>query len=120
MNAAAEIVSLVLAGGGTLLILVAGLGLIRMPDLLTRMHASSKAGTLGAALVLAAVAIQLAEFAIVARCLLIILFLVLTAPVSAHVIARAGYRSGVPLSEQTVLDEYAQAEASGASEQEQR
>jgi multicomponent Na+:H+ antiporter subunit G len=104
-----EIVAIVIAALGTGLFLVAGLGLVRMPDLLNRMHASSKAGTLGAVLVLAAVAINLADTAITMRVALIIFFLFITAPVAAHMIARAAYRSGTPLSDETVIDEYQEA-----------
>jgi multicomponent Na+:H+ antiporter subunit G len=102
----ADIVAIVLAALGTGLILVAGLGMVRMPDLLTRMHASAKAGTLGAVLILVAAAVAFAETAIIMRVVLIILFLFLTAPLAAHMIARAGYRSGVPLASETVVDEY--------------
>ena len=97
----ADLVALAFAAAGTGLILVAALGIVRMPDLLTRMHASSKAGTLGASLILIAVAITSPGTGVVMRVVLIILFLFLTAPLSAHLIARAGYRSGVPLSEET-------------------
>jgi multicomponent Na+:H+ antiporter subunit G len=106
MSGTATVLALLLAGLGTLLMLVAGLGLVRMPDLLTRMHASSKAGTLGAALVLAGVAVEMGEARIVAEVALICLFLFLTAPVAAHMIARAAYRGGVPLSDETAVDEY--------------
>lgn len=106
------VVALVLAVLGALLMVVAGIGLVRMPDLLTRMHASSKAGTLGAALVLAAVAVRLGEGGVAVRAALVVLFLFLTAPVASHLIARAGYRSGVPLSAETVVDELR--EATGA------
>jgi multicomponent Na+:H+ antiporter subunit G len=105
----AEIAAILFALTGTGLILVASLGIVRMPDLLTRMHASSKAGTLGASLILVAVAISLASTAIVMRVALIILFLFLTAPLSAHMIARAGYRRGARLCEETVIDDYREA-----------
>lgn len=98
-------IAVLFAAAGTLLMLIAGLGLLNMPDLPTRMHASSKAGTLGAALVLLGVAVHFAEISIVIRVLLITVFLFLTAPVAAHMIARAAYRSGVPLSDETVIDE---------------
>jgi multicomponent Na+:H+ antiporter subunit G len=101
-----SIIAIICAALGTGLILVAGLGMVRMPDLLTRMHASSKAGTLGAVLIVLAAAIALAETAIVMRVFLIVLFLFLTAPVAAHMIARAGYCGGVPLSDDTEVDEY--------------
>lgn len=90
---------------GIALMVVAGIGLLRMPDLLTRMHASSKAGTLGAAMVLVAVAVHFGNAAITVRVVLVCLFLLLTAPVASHVIARAAYRIGVPLAPETVIDE---------------
>jgi len=109
--------ALALAVLGTLLMLVAGLGLVRMPDLPTRMHASSKAGTLGAALVLAGVAVRFGDIGVAVRAGLVVLFLVLTAPVASHLIARAGYRSGVPLSDDTVIDELADASRERDGEQ---
>jgi len=110
MRGVAQFVALALAVVGTALMLVAGIGLLRMPDLLTRMHASSKAGTLGAALVLAGVAVRSASTAVVLEVVLIVLFLFLTAPVAAHMIGRAAYRSGVRLSEETVIDELGERE----------
>lgn len=104
----------IIAAAGTLLMLVAGVGMLRMPDLPTRMHASSKAGTLGAVLLLLAVAVQAKDLAIVERAILICLFLFLTAPVAAHMIARAAYRSGIPLSDETVMDELREREFDGA------
>ena len=101
------VATLVLSVLGALLMVVAGLGLVRMPDLPTRMHAASKAGTLGAALVLVAVALHFAEGALAVRAVLVVLFLFVTAPVASHVIARAAYRTGVPLSDETVADELA-------------
>lgn len=98
-------IALVVASLGAALMLIAGLGLVRMPDLPTRMHASSKAGTLGAALVLAAAAVRFADVGVAVRAGLVVLFLVLTAPVASHLIARAAYRSGVPLADETVIDE---------------
>jgi multicomponent Na+:H+ antiporter subunit G len=76
---------------------VAGLGVLRLPDVLIRMHASTKAGTLGSGLILVAVAIYFGDGATITRALAAILFLLLTAPVAAHVIGRAAFRYGVPL-----------------------
>lgn len=101
----------VVAALGLAFMTVAGLGLLRMPDLLTRMHASSKAGTLGAALVLGAVALHFGDAAITVRVVVVCVFLLLTAPVASHVIARAAYRTGVPLAPETVIDELAESEA---------
>jgi multicomponent Na+:H+ antiporter subunit G len=94
---------------GIALMVVAGIGLLRMPDLLTRMHASSKAGTLGAILVLVAVALHFGDAAITVRVIVVCVFLLLTAPIASHVIARAAYRTGVPMSRETMVDELQEA-----------
>ncbi|MDO5646633.1 monovalent cation/H(+) antiporter subunit G [Paracoccus sp. (in: a-proteobacteria)] len=75
----------------------AGLGVLRFPDLLIRMHASTKAGTLGSGLILTAVALTFAEGTVIARAVAAILFLLLTAPVAAHLMGRAAFRTGVPM-----------------------
>ncbi len=90
---------------GTLFMAVAAVGVLRMPDLLTRMHAATKAGTLGAGLLLLTVAVVYDELAITMRAVATIVFLVLTAPVAAHVIGRAAYLVGVRLWEHTIIDE---------------
>lgn len=87
--------ALVLIGG--FFCFVAGLGVLRLPDVLIRMHASTKAGTLGSGLILIAVAIFFADTATITRAVSTILFLFITAPVAAHMIGRAAFRSGVPL-----------------------
>jgi multicomponent Na+:H+ antiporter subunit G len=106
MSTILDILSLLLIAIGALLILVAGVGIVRLPDLLMRMHASSKAGTLGAVCVLTAAALHFVAFTSTVKVVLIILFLFLTAPVAAHMIGRASYRSGVSLSDETAFDEY--------------
>lgn len=92
---------------GSLLMLLAGVGLLRLPDLPTRMHASTKAGSLGAALIMLGVAVHMPSPGVVARTIAVVAFLLLTAPVAAHVIARAGYFVGVPLWDGTVKDDLA-------------
>ena len=76
---------------------IGGLGLLRMPDVLIRMHASTKIGTLSCGLVVAAAAVHVGEAGTSLRAVLIILFLLLTAPIAAHMIGRAAVASGVPL-----------------------
>ena len=90
---------------GALLMLLAAVGLMRMPDLLTRMHAATKAGALGAGLMVSALAISFADGEVVARAVAIVAFIVLTAPIAAHMIGRAAYVVGVPLWEHSVKDE---------------
>ncbi len=99
--------ALVLAGG--LFGFIAAVGMLRLPDMITRMHASTKAGTLGAGLIMVAVAIHFMEVGITLRAAAAILFLLLTAPVAAHVIGRAAYRCGIQLWERTWVDELASA-----------
>jgi len=80
---------------GSLFSIAAGIGLVRLPDVFIRMHAATKVGTLGSGLVLAGAAVHFAEPAVVVRCVLIVVFLVLTAPIAAHMIGRAALRIGI-------------------------
>lgn len=98
------VAALLLAGG--FFALVAALGVVRLPDVFIRMHASTKAGTLGGGLILAAVAVSQWEAGVTTRVVLIVAFLLLTAPIAAHLIGRAAYRIGVPLWHNTVVDEW--------------
>ena len=90
---------------GSFLVLVAGIGLLRMPDLFLRMSATAKAGTLGTGLMVLGAAIYFNEFAIYTRAFALIVFLISTAPVSAHMLARAAYFDGVPLCKSTIQDD---------------
>jgi multicomponent Na+:H+ antiporter subunit G len=76
-----------------------------MPDLFTRMHAATKLPTLGMSCILLAVAIHFGELAVTTRVLLGIAFFFLTVPISAQVIGRAAYHTGVGLWSGSVLDE---------------
>jgi multicomponent Na+:H+ antiporter subunit G len=76
---------------------VAGLGVLRLPDVLIRMHATTKAGTLASGLIMLAVAVGINDAPTIARAVSIVIFLLLTAPVAAHMIGRAAFRSGVEL-----------------------
>ncbi|MEM0944849.1 MAG: monovalent cation/H(+) antiporter subunit G [Pseudomonadota bacterium] len=90
---------------GTGFCLIAAIGILRFEDVFMRMHATTKAGTLGTGLIMLAAAITADGLGGTARALGIIVFLLLTAPVAAHMIARAAYRAGAPLSKRTVCDE---------------
>ncbi len=91
---------------GAFFTFVAGLGLVRMPDLYMRMSCSTKAGTIGVGALLLALAIHFADFAVAARAVATIGFIFLTAPVSSHRIGRIAYLVGVPLWENTIADEF--------------
>jgi len=100
-----EQLSAVLLVVGAFFMLLAGLGVLRLPDLFMRLQAATKASTLGVGCMLLAAAIHFQDLAVTTRAVLIIAFFFLTAPVGAHMIARAGYGVGVPLWEGTIMDE---------------
>ncbi len=79
---------------GALFSLLAAVGILRLPDLYTRMHAASKAGTMGSGLMLIAIAVIAFDGPVILRALVGVVFLLLTTPVSAHLLARAAYMVG--------------------------
>lgn len=101
----AEGISVFLLLLGAAFMLLASIGLLRMPDIYMRMHSSTKSSTLGLGLIMLGVALRFDDFAIAVRALSILLFMLATAPVAAHMIGRAAYFSGVPLWEGTLSDE---------------
>ncbi|WP_138437124.1 monovalent cation/H(+) antiporter subunit G [Marinobacter shengliensis] len=98
------IVAILLLTGASFMIL-ASVGILRLPDLPTRMHASTKAGAMGAMMTMAGVAVYFADVVVFTRAFAIVIFILITAPIAAHVIGRAGYFLGTPLWEGTVKDE---------------
>lgn len=90
---------------GSLFVLLAAIGLVRMPDLYLRISVTTKAATLGIGLILASAAVYFQETSVSTRILAIIFFILLTAPVGAHLLGRASYITGVPLWKKSVLDE---------------
>jgi multicomponent Na+:H+ antiporter subunit G len=100
-----DVVTAVMWVLGSAFSLLAALGVLRMPDVFTRMQASTKASTLGLGCLLLGAALQLADFASFIRIASIGAFVLLTTPVAAHVIARASHFAGVPRWSGTALDE---------------
>ena len=90
---------------GSTFCLLAAVGLVRLPDALTRMHAATKAGTLGTGLLIIAETLFYRQLGISLRAATVIALVLLTAPVAAHLIGRASYRSGEALSDRTWIDE---------------
>ena len=101
------VLSTTLLTAGALLMLLASIGILRMPDVFLRMSASTKAATLGVILILLALAIHFDRVGVTARALGIIFFVSLTGPVSAHMIARAAYITKTHLWEGMCIDELA-------------
>jgi len=89
---------------GTVFMLVASVGLLRLPDLYTRMHAVTKAGTLGVGCILLSAAVAFGDLSVAARSVVALLFVLFTAPVSAHLLGRAGYLGGVSVWDRTAFD----------------
>ena len=100
-----EIISLIFIIVGAAFMLISALGVVRMPDLYLRMSASTKSATLGITAILLATAIHFNELSISGRAIATIIFILLTAPVAAHLMGRAAYFNGVPLWEKTHHDD---------------
>jgi multicomponent Na+:H+ antiporter subunit G len=90
-----EIGVLLLALGGVFFAVVAAVGLVRLPDLYTRAHSTSKSETLGAVLALAAVALAFGDDLSTVKAVLLLVFMFLTNPTAAHAIARAASEQGI-------------------------
>lgn len=95
---------------GAFFAFVAALGVNRLPDFYMRMHAATKAGAFGAALMLTAAALHFGSLRAVITALGIIFFFYLTAPVAAQTLGEAAYRKGVKLWPKTSRDQLAEDE----------
>ena len=92
---------------GVTLGVLSAVGVLRMPDVYMRLQVASKASSLGIALLMLGVALHFGELSVTIRALLVVIFLFLTAPVTAHVIGRAAYITRTPLAPGTRPDELA-------------
>lgn len=100
-----DIIIGILATLGTAFIFLAGIGLVRMPDLYMRISASTKAVTLGIGFLITCSAVYFQDIGVTSRAIAIIFFVILTAPVGAHLIGRSSYISGVSLWKRTKYDD---------------
>ena len=96
---------IILSSLGTLIILIAAVGFLRMPDIYLRISVATKASTLGVGLILVGAAMYFNELGITSRVIAIIIFILLTAPVGAHMIGRASYFTGVKVWRRTIIDD---------------
>ena len=101
-----ELIAGVIIVLGSFFALVGSLGLVRLPDLYTRLHAGSKAVTLGVGGLALGSLMVAPNLAATAKIFLAMVFLFFTAPISSHAIGRAGYYSGVRMCPETIKDEY--------------
>ncbi|WP_099865138.1 monovalent cation/H(+) antiporter subunit G [Pararhizobium haloflavum] len=105
MEAVVAIFTAVIVVVGSVFSLLAAVGVVRLPDIYTRMHAASKAGTVGSGLLLIALGVHSLDGGTFSRSIAGVIFLLLTAPISAHLLAKAAYASGYKLSDKTILNE---------------
>lgn len=87
---------------GSLFILFAAIGLLRMPDIFNRIQAGTKATTLGSMLTLLGIGLIHPDWLL--KIILLIIFVLISNPVSSHVLGRAAHFTGIPLSEKTHID----------------
>ncbi len=95
MSLAADILSWAFILTGSAVIIVGSVGLLRMPDFYTRGHAAGMTDTLGAALILAGLAVEAGWSLNLARLVFIFIFLLFTGPTASHALARAAFASGL-------------------------
>lgn len=93
---------------GVTFFLISAMGVLKFPDVFSRMHAASKASSLALGLILIGVVIHFFSWLVLLKSFLIVIFIFLTAPVSAHILSRAGYVSGANVWKETVEDEMQQ------------
>ena len=91
---------------GSMLATVAAIGIVRFPDVLSRMHAATKPQTVGLLMILAGAALRLQDLSDITILALIAIFQLLTAPVSAHMVGRAAFRTGLARREQMTQCEF--------------
>jgi len=100
-----DAIIMILSGIGAIAILLASIGILRMPDLYLRLSVTTKAATLGVGLILVAAAFHFQNVGVTSRVIAIIFFITLTAPVSAQLIGRAAYLIKVDIWKNTIKDE---------------
>lgn len=96
-------IALMLAGA--IFVLIASIGLLRLPDPYTRLYAVTKASTVGLGLIMVSVTFFYSDSPVVTRAVTVFVFIALTSPVSGHMLGRAAYDGGVELWEGTAVDE---------------
>lgn len=102
-----EIIIGIISTVGALSILFAAIGILRMPDFYLRLSVTVKASTLGVGLLLICAAIVFPEVSVTTKAIAIFFFLLITAPIAGHMIARSAYFIGTPLWKGTIVDELA-------------
>jgi len=95
MSLAAEIASWVLLLAGSLFAVIGGVGILRLPDFFSRMHGGGITDTLGAGLILTGLAVQSGLSLVTVKLVLILAFLLVSSPTSAHALAKSALAHGL-------------------------
>ncbi|MHC4171880.1 MAG: monovalent cation/H(+) antiporter subunit G [Planctomycetota bacterium] len=103
-----ETIAYILIVIGILFDIFGCIGLVRFPDVYSRLQASTKCVTLGTILLLVGVALVSGSGATIAKAIVCAVFILITSPTAAHAIAKGAYASGVALWENSVVDKYAE------------
>lgn len=90
---------------GSLFMLVAAIGVVKLSDVYMRMHAITKAASLGAILMLTAVSLIYTEWIVWIEALMVVVFIIITAPVASHMIAKAAHITKMPKGPGYIMDE---------------
>jgi multicomponent Na+:H+ antiporter subunit G len=100
---------MVIIAVGLLFDVFGGIGLVRLPDVYTRLQAATKCVTLGTCMILIGVAVCAGMGPVGVKALVCMVFVLVTSPTAAHAIARGAHKAGVKLEEPTVVDQYSEA-----------
>lgn len=100
-----DVIAAVCLIAGASFALTAAIGLVRFPDVLTRMHAATKPQTLGLLLVLTGLSVRLGTVSAISTVVVVGTFALLTAPVAAHMVGRAAFRKGLADRSRLVRDD---------------
>lgn len=90
---------------GSLFMLVAAIGVVKLSDVYMRMHAITKAASLGAILMLASVSLIYVQWIVWVEALMVVVFVIITAPIASHMIAKAAHKTGMPKGPGYIMDE---------------
>ncbi len=90
---------------GSLFMLVAAFGVVKLSDVYMRMHAITKAASLGAILMLTSVSLIYTQWIVWIEALMVVVFIIITAPIASHMIARAAHKTNMPKGPGYIMDE---------------
>ena len=102
----AEIISSFFILGGVIFIVISSIGILRLPDFYIRISVITKAITLGITLILIGIGIYFNDLVIASKVITIITFMMITSPLSAHIIARAATKNKVAFWKKTILKDF--------------